>query len=248
VPYPTIAEAKAREFVQLLLSGQDPDVYAFVEESVDADADLAEVLASSLVEEGRWGALLASPEPTDVDPRRLEARMAGPVHAALKDLDPIVLSDQGFWRYLALGPLLWYLRAREPELQAQDYGGGWRTNTAGKQVRTPFRSQLVFRTFLWGKIAFDPSDPADPYWLATIVGEKGGSEIDIWHSHLIRIQLGHLGEMPRAFLESITTAPTAIKTDEARFVEKRLTRLKHSVLFDVYDRAEAVALADEVKA
>ena len=53
--------------------------------------------------------------------------------------------------------------------------------------------------------------------------------------------------MPRAFLESITTKPTATDTDDARFVEKRLTRLKHSLLFDVYDRGEALVLADGVK-
>ena len=245
--YPIITPTKAREFVELLLTQKSPNIESYVDDSNDGDVDLTAVLATSTIQEGKWGTAINGKKPTEKDRWRLEARMAGPIHSTLRDLDPVVLSDEGLWRFLALGPFLWYLKAREPELQAQDYGGGWRTNAAGRRVRTPFRSQLIFRTFLWGKIAFDPSNPTDPYRLTTIVGEKNGSEIDIWHSHLIRIQLGHLGEMPRAFLESITTQPRAIETDEARFVEKRLTRLKHSLLFDIYDRPEAIVLANEVK-
>lgn len=247
MPYPIVTEAKAREFVALLLEEQSPSVDSFVDESNEGNVDLTAIATASAVHEDAWNARLAGATPAAKDRQRLEARMAGPIHSVLKDGDPIVLSDEGLWRFLALGPFLWYLQAREPELQAQDYGGGWRLDNKAKRVRTPFRSQLILRTYLWGKIAYDPTDEVDPYRLATIVGDQGGSEIDIWHSHLIRIQLGHLGEMPRAFLESITTKPTATDTDDARFVEKRLTRLKHSLLFDVYDRGEALVLADGVK-
>lgn len=247
MPYPIITEAKAREFVALLLGQEAPEVGSFLEESNEGDVDQAAIAQASTIQEADWHARFATTMPTTRDLQRLEARMAGPIHSVLKDADPVVLSDEGLWRWLALGPFLWYLQAREPELQPQDYGGGWTLDKKGKRVRSPFKAQLIFRTYLWGKIAFDPSDQVDPYRLATIVGDEGGAEIDIWHSHLIRIQLGQLGEMPRAFLDSITSAPKATDRDDARFVEKRLTRLKHTLLFDVYDRGEALVLADEVK-
>jgi len=102
------------------------------------------------------------------------------------------------------------------------------------------------RTFLWGKAACDGSDP-DPYRRATLVNDTGGVATDVFHSHIIRVQLGQLGRLPHAFLDSICDDPRANGRDEARSVEKRLTRMKHTVLFDVYDLPEARAVADHEK-
>jgi hypothetical protein len=63
-----------------------------------------------------------------------------------------------------------------------------------------------------------------------------------------RIQLGQLGRLPHAFLDSICEQPKANDTEGGRLVEKLLTRVKHSILFDVYDLDGACALADEQKA
>lgn len=178
----------------------------------------------------------------------LEAFMAGRVHQVVKDLPIALREDFGFWRYLALFPFRWYLQLREPELQPQDYGGTKivRENPERRSPTSP-AYQLLLRTYLWGKIAFDP-DEDHPYRRATLVNDTGGATTDVWHSHLVRIQLGQLGDMPHAFLDSICAGPKANTRDPARKVEKRITRMKHNVLFDVYDIAGARVLADEQKA
>lgn len=179
---------------------------------------------------------------------RFEAYMAGRVHAALRKLPVAVLADADFWRYLALFPFRWYLNAREPEWQPQDYGGNRVSDEDGvtKRQATDMKYQLLLRTFLWGKAAFEDGAP-DPYERATKVGKVDGAEIDVWHSHVVRVQLGHLGTIPHHFIDSICTAPLAVDRDGGRGVEKRLTRMKHNVLLDLYED-DGRALVDEQKA
>jgi hypothetical protein len=189
----------------------------------------------------------ANPDETGSD-LRLEACMAGRVHATLRDVPVAALGDMGYWRYLALFPYRWYLLAREPELQPQDYGGTSPHPTDPEKSRgTGPKYQLLLRTFLWGKASFDPTAAADPYRRATLVGDTGGAEIDVWHSHIVRTQLGHLGAVPRHFIDSICADPKANDRDAARDVEKALTRMKHNVVFDVY-QDDARVLVDEQKA
>lgn len=183
----------------------------------------------------------------------LEAFMASRLHATLRSLPLDLLQDMGFWRYLALFPYRWYLQLREGgpsgiDIKAQDYGG-LRTKPDGATGSTTPKHQLLLRTFLWGKAAYDASEP-DPYRRATLVNETGGAVADVWHSHIVRVQLGHLGRLPHAFLDSIcsdTRANSAHAVTGARPVEKRLTRMKHTVLFDLYDLEEARAVADHEK-
>lgn len=183
----------------------------------------------------------------------LEAFMASRVHRALCDLPIELLQDFGFWRYLALFPYRWYLQSREGgpsgvAVKAQDFGGRRpKSDDAPQHVETSPVYQLMLRTFLWGKVAFDGGAPADPYRRATLVNDTGGAVTDVWHSHLVRIQLGQLGTLPHAFLDSICADPKANTTNPARDVEKRLTRMKHTVLFDVYDLDEARRLVDAQK-
>lgn len=178
----------------------------------------------------------------------LEAFMSSRVHRALADVPVEILHDFRFWRYLALFPFRWYLQLREPELQPQDYGG---SKPDKEEPERRHRSspiyQLLLRTYLWGKIALDSEEEEDPYRRSTIVNKTDGSVMDVWHSHLVRIQLGQLGRMPHAFLDSICSDPKANGTDPARVVEKRLTRMKHGILFDVHDLEEVRAIADEQK-
>jgi hypothetical protein len=183
----------------------------------------------------------------------LEAFMASRVHRALRELPTEMLQDFGFWRYLALFPYRWYLQMREGgptgvAVKPQDFGGrSPKSDAAAHHVESLPVYQLILRTFLWGKVAFDEGESPNPYRRATLVNETGGAVTDVWHSHIVRIQLGQLGALPRAFLDSICSDPKANTRDRARDVEKRLTRMKHTVLFDVYDLAEASKLVDAQK-
>lgn len=182
----------------------------------------------------------------------LEAFMASRVHRALRDLPIDLLQDFGLWRYLGLFPYRWYMQLREGgpsqlDLKPQDYGGtSLQDEETGKRAQASSTYHLILRTFLWGKVAYDEHEE-DPYRRATIVNHTGGAVTDVWHSHIVRIQLGQLGRLPHAFLDSICDEPRANTIQPARDVEKRLTRMKHTVLFDVYDLEEARSIVDRQK-
>ena len=183
----------------------------------------------------------------------LEARMAGPVHESVSKLGIDMLQDEDFWRYLALFPFRWFLLAREPELNPQDFGGIRKSIIELKDGTTEIQEgkpswiyQLLYRTFLWGKIAFEKGTPGQ-YGRATVIGELGGPSIDIWHSHMIRTQLGQLGSVPHSLIDVLVkeiAKPSEMK-DPAREAAKLIARLKHNVLLDVYKKGESDVLVSE---
>ncbi len=216
--------------------------------------EMAQIASSHRIE---WLEVKASREAKgeDVDEYFLEAFMASRLHSVLRGLPMDLLQEIGFWRYLALFPYRWYLQLREGgptglDIKPQDYGGT-KIDEGGRRSNTTPKYQLILRTFLWGKAACDEKDSnVDPYRRATIVNETGGAVTDVWHSHIVRIQLGQLGRLPHAFLDSICDTPTANSSKKkggARSVEKRLTRMKHTVLFDLYELDEARKLTDHEK-
>jgi hypothetical protein len=161
-----------------------------------------------------------------------------------------MLEDEDFWRYLALFPFRWFLIAREPELQPQDFGGYAEIQDEDSKVRRrrtkSMITQLIYRTYLWGKISYDESQK-NSYARATLISEIGGPVIDIWHSHLIRTQLGQLGVMPHSFLDVLVSDvedPSQMKFP-ARETEKLVARVKHNVLLDVYQKDDADSIIRE---
>lgn len=247
--YKTLSAEKAEQVAKLVCGtsekggAEDLDEAAYVMPADGPDVDLRTLLAVSAEAEKAWGALRQGRDPTgevgrrmlDVVGRpaereRLEAFMAGEIHRALRDADPHVLGDIGFWRYLALFPLRWYLLAREREegqpLKPQDFGG--------KQASP--KSQLALRTYLWGKCAYDSTAP-DPYERASKILREGitVSHIDVWHSHVLRVDIGHLGGTPHRFIDAICAKK--LGTNGARELAKRLNRMKNVVMLDCYDKA-----------
>lgn len=261
--YP-ILTARAANSIAAMLGGQvDTDEQR--KELVLSEGphfDEAVVVAAASQAETDWAAEVQAREERgkSADVYRLEAFMASRVHRTLCNLPTDMLQDFGFWRYLALFPYRWYLQEREGgpsgvAVKPQDYGGRTpKSDDAAQHVDTSPVYQLMLRTFLWGKVAFgdgassDEGAPPDPYRRATLVNDTGGAVTDVWHSHLVRIQLGQLGALPHAFLDSICADPKANTTNPARDVEKRLTRMKHTILFDVYEPQEARSLVDDQKA
>lgn len=257
--YPVVTIDKAQQLASLLrvamAEGVDPltvhvDEDPWVDRRAGHEYESAlvgscalDLRAATLVKLQNAGSLSAT-ESYD-----LEAQMAGPIHSCLSQLGMDMLEDEDFWRYLALFPFRWYLVAREPEIQPQDFGGFAEEEIEPgviKRTRKSLILQLILRTFLWGKIAFD-EDAQSPYFRATLISEKGGPSIDIWHSHLIRTQLGQLGHMRHSFVDVVVSDiadPSAMK-DPARKAEKLIARVKHNVLLDVYSKEQADSITSE---
>lgn len=252
--YPSLSRENADKVIQKLLdareAGLDPmDVqiveaeFVTVRSGDEYRAALVEGCGSQFRK--RW----EKPDHDGLNEYQLEGLMAVALHSTLSHLGMDMLEDEDFWRYLAAFPLRWFLLAREPELQPQDYGGTKLTIVEGEELprksKTLMANQLIFRTFIWGKIAVD--ELTGDYSRATVIDEHNGPSIDIWHSHMIRTQLGQLGRFPHAFIDVIVSdIDDGEKMKEpARKVEKLLARVKHGVLFDVYGYQDAETLTRE---
>ena len=190
----------------------------------------------------------------DDDLAQFEIAIAPMVYKAIQRIGLDCREDEDFWRYLALFPFRWYLIAREPELQPQDYGGlkeKYEINDADEEIIKISNSsmiyQLVYRTYLIGKAAEDESDSKEPFARATVI-PRGGPLTDIWQSHVIRVTIGRIGLVRHAFIDRVKTEPIAKSQmkDFARSLASRLTRLKNNVALDRHSKSEIDAVVKEI--
>lgn len=175
----------------------------------------------------------------------LEIQIAGPLFDAVSKLPIDLREDEDFWRYLALFPLRWYLLAREPELQPQDYGGlhGRVTNSEGgteegsqSVTNTAMQYQLIYRTYLIGKAMRDESQ-VDVFARRASISPDG-PVTDVWQSHIVRVRIGRIGQVAHALVDRVASQPTKDQLDFARKLAKALTRLKNNISLDTKDKKE----------
>jgi hypothetical protein len=212
------------------------------------DADVSAIL-------DKWNELLTKAgKVTDDDLVQFEIEIAPMVYKAIQKMSLDCREDEDFWRYLALFPFRWYLIAREPELQPQDYGGlkeKIEINSDGEEeVKTPKPSmvyQLIYRTYLIGKAIEDESDVKEPYARAMAI-PRGGPLTDIWQSHVIRVTIGRIGIVRHAFIDRVKTEPVAKSQmlNFARSLASRLTRMRNNVALDMHSKSEIDAVVKEI--
>jgi hypothetical protein len=174
----------------------------------------------------------------------LEIQIAGPLFEVINALPIDLREDEDFWRYLALFPLRWYLLAREPELQPQDYGGlhGRALSVAGASSgdgqsvsNTAMSYQLIYRTYLIGKAMRDESQ-TDHYSRRRSIPNRG-PVTDIWQSHVVRVRIGRIGRVAHALVDRVAGL-AADQKDKARDWAKNITRLKNNISLDIKDKNE----------
>jgi len=258
--YPGLTSERAQELANQLIAASESgenlleiflDESAYVTEKVGQNYERDHVISCGSKLRSTWEDLTKEGKASPSSGYSLESKMAGEVHNCLSMLHIDMREDEDFWRYLALFPLRWYLLAREPEMKPQDIAGYVYVPVdeegGVRREKKPLITHLIFRTYLWGKVAFDESNPRGKYGRATVLDEIGGPSIDVWHSHMIRTQLGQLGEMPHAFIDVISadiSDPEKIK-NPARKTEKLIARMKHNILFDVYQKSTADSIVKE---
>ncbi len=263
--YPVISKRVAQQIADdikaAVEAGGDPlevaadETQAGVKLKEGADYDLtavkrcSELARKELLPGVADSELATATKPKSDERTALEVNMVSRVHQCLSVQDIGCLQSPDFWRYLALFPFRWYLLAREPDLKPQAFGGVYKASEDGDEAdvgdRTIAKTQLMLRTYLWGKGAFDGSElirgTGDGYTRAGSI--TAASPIDVWHSHIVRIQMGQLGQVPHAFIDAVNGFE--FNTDEARELEKLTTRMKHNILLDVYDLDQALELFEE---
>ena len=117
-----IAEELLKEDVDQRVDAQIDQVKYVVEKQGEFDAKQLAADASAI--QDKWNELATKAgKVVDADLVQFEIAIAPMVYKAIHKISLDCREDEDFWRYLALFPFRWYLIAREPELQPQDYGG-----------------------------------------------------------------------------------------------------------------------------
>lgn len=155
-----------------------------------------------------------------------EGLASSAVHRNLKDLPLEVLTDEGFWRYMAVVPMFDLIDWRHPTLGNNNFG-----LTPGRN----FLRCLPLRMFLRSDLAWRLSEGKD-YSLATSF--KAG--VDQWASHVIAQQYGCHPLLVRVMLESfadLRTRKVKQPTQVDREIAKELKLIRSVQVFEYFEDA-----------
>jgi hypothetical protein len=259
--YPALTRKNAVQIAEELLK---EDIDQRVDTQIDHDKyveekqgqfDAKQLAADTSAIHDKWNELTSKAgKVVDDDLVQFEIAIAPMVYNAIQKISLDCREDEDFWRYLALFPFRWYLIAREPELQPQDYGGLKEKSEIGddgeeviKISNSSMIYQLIYRTYLIGKAIEDESDSKEPFARANAI-PRGGPLTDIWQSHIIRVAIGRIGFVRHAFIDRVKTEPVAKSQmlNFARSLASRLTRMRNNVALDMHSKSEIDAVVKEI--
>jgi len=184
--------------------------------------------------------MLALTEDSSRDPDQTEGEAAVLLYPSLAAMDPVILEDPGFWRYLFIG-----IRKLNDFVR-------WRHKKNFMRARTE-------NDYIGHRVYFDATQPHECVLTRMYlrVRSLGGSDYgdlsfasseatDFWRSHITRVRTSKSSAVVRAFArmqrdERLTTKPL-------REFAKHLNGLRSNVVLHDYDDAEADALINEIRA
>ena len=234
--YPVVPHTKVAQVVQALLADGLVDVDEYVEwngQGTEIDLTGIEDTARALVED--YEAHLGGPNAKDLD--MFEGIVGARLHAALGDagVSIEVLDEPGFWAYLTVRHLWWFVYARqEPTFEGKDFGE-FRKYVDG----TNATECVLLRAYLRARIS--RRDDHHAYKLATAI--PNGT--DFWRSHILRVQTSMSPSLTQAF--AAEQAENRMNTDELRGYARRLNRMWSNVVMHVYDDDEAAVVISELR-
>lgn len=167
---------------------------------------------------------------------RFEGLAAAGIHQQL-GLPARVAGNPGFWRWLTFSHDGDYA-----SLVNWRYGSGDPPRDARARYFIGHVKESMYG-YLWlrANAVFNPGCE-DPYELC------GRGDVDIWQSHVVRVDFGSVPAMARAFVRTVHPEPEVQKLsrDEYRALAIELTRRNSSMLFELFDDDEALEFIDGV--
>lgn len=159
------------------------------------------------------------PKATDALKDHIEGELSCVLFEGLRNLDACVLTDPGFWRYLAVWEMFDFVQWRDGEnCKLVSFGAG---------SHSPTWDCVPKRMFVRARIAFEAGAEGDWKELAGIPGT------DVWRSHVLRVKTGNSPALSAALLEAWDAQ--LIRTKEVRDVAKRIKRLRSNMVFELMD-------------
>ena len=165
-----------------------------------------------------------------------ERQAASLVHQRL-GLHSIVAGDAEFWRWLTFsvdGELAQLVDWRYPD---QDTGHAREQYFGFGQMKEGMYAYL----WLCAQAVFDPT-LEDPYELS----RRG--DVDIWQSHIVRIDFGSVPQLARAFIRFVfpEEEEQLLRREQYRQLAREVTRRNASMAFELLDDSESLELIGDI--
>ncbi len=165
-----------------------------------------------------------------------ERQAASLVHRHL-GLHPIIAGDAGFWRWLTFsadGELAELVDWRYPKREtghAREQYFGFGLLKDGMYAYLWFCAQSVLEP-----------DLEDPYELS----RRG--DVDVWQSHVVRIDFGSVPQLARAFIRFVfpNEGTQYLSREQYRQLAKEVTRRNASMAFELLDDSESLELIRDI--
>ncbi|GAA2079862.1 hypothetical protein GCM10009821_20160 [Aeromicrobium halocynthiae] len=229
--YPTVTAREAARYVEGRRDGRiaartKPEI-AWVGTGKEFD-DVIEGAVEHLLDD--WKAEKESVGKSGQKKDALEGRLAVDLYQKLQGLPAEILTDRGFWRYLAVHGLFDFVQWRDGETCRLVSFGAGSANSWDCVPHRMFNRALIAR-------AAAAEDASDPFWGALVAGT------DLWRSHVLRVLIGNAPLLVNEILADSLAGemPSGVLRDTI----KRLQRTRANVVFEVLDRGECRKLIDE---
>jgi hypothetical protein len=177
----------------------------------------------------------------------IDAKLRPIVHSNLSNLEPEILGDRDFWRYLSAVRFFSLVSQRHQKTRKSSPVEGLDGNLANFGcLREEVKESLIYRLYFGADLSYDATNRKDPYHLARI------HDVDLWQSHIIRVMSGDNPVYVRALVEwfrdrdlwyaqvqkDLRTKKALIKysdgleTRHLRDLVKRIRRLRSNVIHE----------------
>ena len=216
--YQAMTPQNARRIIDLLRSGEKPELNAYAEKrgsGTDYPEESVLALRHKLLElKKRFPDELKG---KDKKGGEYEASACRIVHETLPH-SLLAFSDADFWIWLAV--------ARLPDIVEWRHGGADRYAEIANYGIGNRTENLIFRMWLRAEIVFD-EEAEDPYHLSR-VGDQ-----DLWRSHIIRQGYANVRTVAKALIEFQFEGDTPrLSNNGIRELAKRLRRLRSNIMFE----------------
>jgi hypothetical protein len=152
----------------------------------------------------------------------VEGQLSIELYKSLKNLGPAVLTDPGFWRYVAVWEMFEFIQWRDGDkCKLQSFGAG---------THNPTWDCVPKRMFVRARIAEQARGQKGAEALASVAGT------DLWRSHVLRVRTGNCPALSAALVEAWDRED--IRTKEVRDVAKRIKRLRSNLIYELMDEQQ----------
>lgn len=227
--YPTVGLDDCLDILRRRIAGEDVSISDQVAWKKAGDPPIMDDLddfADDLSED------LPTFDESDDDKDVIEGKLALRLLDALEGTGMRVLDDQGFWRYLAMGPMWDFVRWRESGKSSDDWEA-YRIYVDGRRNAECVPTRMYIRA----RLAEKSGDRA----IAHLVPEA----TDLWRSHIVRVRTSYSPTLTEAIIRS--QHEDRLATDGVRELAKRVKRLRSNVVLGLYDQDDARSVVAELR-